>query len=182
MITAPEQMLSSRLMLRKPVRGDARDIFDGYARDPEVTHHLMWRPYGSLRGVEEFLDGTLANWERGSVYTWSVLLRGEGTLIGMIDARIDSYMVNIGYAIGRAHWNRGFATEAVRTVCEWADTQPDIFRVWAVCAVDNPASARVLEKAGMTCEGILRRWAVFPNIDGAPRDCYCFARVREPAP
>ncbi|HMK37743.1 MAG TPA: GNAT family protein, partial [Bacteroidota bacterium] len=73
------------------------------------------------------------------------------------------------------------ATEAVGAVCSWADSEPDIFRVWAVCAVDNPASVRVLEKAGMTREGILRRWAVFPNIDGVPRDCYSYARVRDHA-
>jgi RimJ/RimL family protein N-acetyltransferase len=182
MITAPEQILTPRLVLRKPVRRDAGDIFSAYAQDPEVTRHLMWRPDGSVREVEEFLDKTLRAWERGSAYAWSILLREGGELVGMIEARVDAYMVNIGYVIGRAHWNRGFATEAVRGVCAWADAQPEVFRVWAVCAVDNPASTRVLEKAGMTREGILRRWAVFPNIGGAPRDCYSYSLVRESAP
>jgi RimJ/RimL family protein N-acetyltransferase len=182
MITAPEQLLTPRLMLRKPVRGDAGDIVDGYAQDPEVTRYLMWRSDGSLREVEKFLDRTLANWEGGNAYAWSILLRENGTFAGMIEARVDAYMVNISYVIGRAHWNRGIATEAVRGVCTWADAQPDVFRIWAVCAVDNPASARVLEKAGLTREGILRRWAVFPNINGAPKDCYSYSLVRELTP
>jgi [ribosomal protein S5]-alanine N-acetyltransferase len=182
MITAPEQLLTPRLVLRKPVREDATGMAAGWAHDPEVTRYLTRRTDGSPREVEEFLDKTLADWEGGRAYAWSVLLRESGTLIGMIEARVDAYMVSISYVLGRAHWNRGFATEAVREVCAWADAQPDVFRIWAVCAVDNPASARVLEKAGMTCEGILRRWAVFPNIDGTPRDCYSYARIKEHAP
>jgi len=182
MITAPEQILTPRLLLRKPVRTDAGDIFSAYAQDTEVTRYLMWRAGGSLHEVEEFLDRTLAHWDRGTSYSWSILLRENRALVGMIEARVDAYMVNLGYVIGRAHWNRGIATEAVRGVCAWADAQPEVFRIWAVCAVDNPASARVLEKAGMTCEGILRRWGVFPNISGAPKDCYSYARVKEPTP
>jgi len=182
MITAPEQILTPRLILRKPVRGDAGEITGGWARDPEVTRYLMRRSDGNLREVEESLDRALADWEGGSAYAWSVLLRDSGALAGMIEARIDSYMVNISYVLGRAYWNRGLATEAVRGVCAWADAQPDLFRIWAVCAVDNPASARVLEKAGMTREGILRRWAVFPGIDGVPKDCYSYARIKDHPP
>ena len=182
MITAPEQHLTPRLVLRKPVRGDAGDMFAGLAQDPQVTRYLMRRSEGTLREVEEFIDRTLANWEGGSAYAWSIRLRESAAFVGLVEARVDGSMVNISYVIGRSYWNRGLATEAVRGVCAWAEAQPDVFRIWAVCSVDNPASARVLEKAGMTREGILRRWAVFPNIDGSPRDCYCYARCRESAP
>ena len=182
MITAPEELLTPRLILRKPLRGDAGDLIGLWAHDPEVTRYLMRRSFGSIREVEEFLEGTLADWEGGDAFAWSILLRESGTLVGMIEARVDTYMVNISYLLGRAYWNRGLTTEAVRGVCAWADAQPDVFRLWAVCAVDNPASARVLEKAGMAREGLLRRWAVFPNIDGTPRDCYSYARIKDPAP
>lgn len=181
-IAAPDRILTPRLTLRKSVREDAPDIFSTYARDPEATRYLMWHPDGTLGEVEGFLDRALAGWDRGSAYTWSILLRENGAFLGMIEARIDAYIVNVSYVLGRAHWNRGYATEAVSEICAWAGAQPGIFRIWAVCAVDNPASARVLEKAGLTREGILRRWAVFPNIDGTPRDCYSYARVRDPAP
>jgi RimJ/RimL family protein N-acetyltransferase len=182
MITAPEQLSTPRLLLRKSVRGDAGDLAGLWATDPEVTRYLMRRSFGSIGEVEEFLDNTVAEWEGGSAYAWSLLLRETGALVGMIEARVDGYMVNISYLLGRAYWNRGLTTEAVRGVCAWADAEPDVFRIWAVCAVDNPASARVLEKAGMAREGLLRRWAVFPNIDGTPRDCYSYARIKELVP
>ncbi len=178
-ITAPGEIQTPRLTLRKPVRADAAEIFRQYAGDPEVTRCLDWRPDGSLRQVEELIDTALAHWEEGTSFAWSVILRESGAFLGTIEARIDAYMVNVSYVIARPHWNRGYATEALRGLCAWADGEPEVFRVWAVCAADNPASARVLEKAGMTREGMLRRWTVFPNRGGAPVDCYSYARVRE---
>ena len=69
-------------------------------------------------------------------------------------------------------------SEAVRLLVTWAMQQSPIFRVRAVCDTANLASARVLEKAGLEREGILRRWIVHPNISSEPRDCFVYARVR----
>jgi [ribosomal protein S5]-alanine N-acetyltransferase len=44
--------------------------------------------------------------------------------------------------------------------------------------VENLASARVMEKAGMTREGLLRRWIIHPNVSDEPRSCFSFAKVR----
>jgi len=66
-------------------------------------------------------------------------------------------------------------TEAAQALVEWALSQPEIYRVWAVCDVQNTASTKVLEKLGMRREGVLRRWIIHPNIDVVPRDCYCYA-------
>jgi RimJ/RimL family protein N-acetyltransferase len=69
-------------------------------------------------------------------------------------------------------------TEAVKGLIAWALKQQHIYRIWAVCDVDNVASARVMEKAGMVREGTLRRWSVHPNISREPRDSYCYAIVK----
>jgi RimJ/RimL family protein N-acetyltransferase len=69
-------------------------------------------------------------------------------------------------------------TEALRPIVRWALAQPQIYRVWAVCDVDNPASGRVLEKLGMQHEGVLRCWTLHPNVSDAPRDCDCYAIVK----
>ncbi|HUI11663.1 MAG TPA: GNAT family N-acetyltransferase [Bacteroidota bacterium] len=176
MIAAPELIATRRLFLRRIATADAQAAFDAYASDPAVTRFLAWPPAASPGDVARHFAKVLAQWDEGRLFTWSLRLKDAGTLIGMADARVDAYMVNIGYVIGRRYWNAGYATEAVQALCAWADGEPDVARIWAVCAADNPASARVLEKAGLAREETLRPRAVLPNIGGEPRDCVCYAR------
>jgi ribosomal-protein-alanine N-acetyltransferase len=69
-------------------------------------------------------------------------------------------------------------TEVLTEVVNWALQQPSIFRIGAVCDVENVGSARVMEKAGLVREGLLRRWLMHPNVSDEPRDCLSYARVR----
>jgi RimJ/RimL family protein N-acetyltransferase len=65
--------------------------------------------------------------------------------------------------------------EVIQCLIDWALEQPEIYRVWAVCDVENLASARVLEKVGMRREGLLHRWSVHPNVSTEPRDSFCYS-------
>jgi RimJ/RimL family protein N-acetyltransferase len=86
--------------------------------------------------------------------------------------------VGFGCVLARPYWGHGLMTEALTEVVVWALRQPSIWRIGDVTDVDNRASARVMEKAGLHCEGLLRRWAIHPNTGDAPRDCYSYAKVR----
>lgn len=68
--------------------------------------------------------------------------------------------------------------EAAKTVVDWASNLEFIYRIWAVCDLENKASARVLEKVGMQREGILRRYIVHPNVSAEPRDCCVYSKIR----
>ena len=67
--------------------------------------------------------------------------------------------------------------EAAKTVVDWASNLEFIYRIWAVCDLENKASARVLEKVGMQREGILRRYIVHPNVSAEPRDCSVYSKI-----
>ena len=105
-------------------------------------------------------------------------MRGEDQVIGMIGLRPRGSKADIGYVLARPHWGRGLMTEAGRAIVDLAFADPAVYRVWAVCDADNAASARVMEKLGMTLEGTLRRWIVHPNVSDAPRDALCYSRIR----
>jgi len=62
----------------------------------------------------------------------------------------------IGYWITPSRWNRGYCTEAVKRLIAFAREVMGMHRVFALHFPDNPASGRVLEKAGMTREGLLK--------------------------
>lgn len=82
----------------------------------------------------------------------------------------------IGYWLGEPYWGRGIATEALRAVTEYAFASHDLVRLQAHVFEWNPASARVLEKAGYTREARLRK-----NVtkDGRTIDSFLYALVRE---
>ncbi len=82
----------------------------------------------------------------------------------------------IGYWLGEAHWGRGIATEAVRTVTAYGFEQLDLVRIFANVFAWNPASMRVLEQAGYVLEGRLRS-AV--TKDGETIDQLAYAVVRD---
>jgi len=85
----------------------------------------------------------------------------------------------IGYVICRPEWGQGFATEAAQCVVDLAFEHFGVWRVWATCAPQNPASRHVLEKVGMLHEGVLRRWIVSPLMSAEPRDSDCMAVTRD---
>lgn len=164
--------------MRGPVLADAQAIFEEYAADPEVTRYLTWEPHHSAETVAAFLELLISQPGTEDQFSWVLTLRGSDRAIGMLGARVRGHMVDIGYVLGRKHWGKGYMTEAVSGVTERLLSRPDIFRVWAVCDLENVASARILEKSNFEQEGILRRWVVLPNRSSEPRDCFVYGRVR----
>jgi RimJ/RimL family protein N-acetyltransferase len=178
-VKPPTTLETERLRLRPHVMADAAAIFATYAQDPEVARYVTWRPHQSVRTVREFLQSRALARRAGTAFSWAVTLRDGGRIVGNIEARPSDHRVELGYVLARAYWGRGLMAEAVRALTDWALAQPEVHRVWAVCDVENGASARVLEKAGMAREGLLRRWSLHPGVSATPRDCWCYARVRE---
>jgi RimJ/RimL family protein N-acetyltransferase len=83
----------------------------------------------------------------------------------------------IGYWLGETFWGRGIMTEAVLAMTEWAFAHFQLIRLHAAVFARNPASARVLEKAGYAYEGRLRARYF---RDGEYIDGLLYARVRLP--
>lgn len=117
-----------------------------------ISNHRDW-----------FLDGEQA--------IFAVTLKQPpDTLIGSVGLQIcrEDQRGELGYWIGKDYWNRGYCTEAARAILPFGFEQMGLHRIQACHFVRNPASGRVLEKIGMTREGLLRghskRWAAFEDI------------------
>ena len=171
----PDQIATDRLLLRKPQIDDVRAIFEGWAQDEEVTRYLTWRPHQRVEQTQEFLTGCIRAWEGETRFPYMITLKENGHVTGIIDPRIEGPKVGIGYGAARAHWGKGYVTEAARAIIDWAFHQPSIYRVYATTDVENIASRRVMEKVGMLCEGVLRKYILHPNISDIPRDSYMYA-------
>lgn len=89
---------------------------------------------------------------------------------------VNRFTAELGYWLGEAHWGRGIATAAVKAVVQHAFAASPLLRIEAFVYATNPASQRVLEKAGFEFEGRLRRNVV---KDGQVLDSFLYARLRD---
>lgn len=178
MAAPPVGWETARLVARRAVREAAPQIFEAYAQDADVARYMIWRPHRDVHETRAFLDRCERVWLDGTAFPWTLWLKDDGSLAGMIEARLAGTSVEIGYVLRRSLWRQGLMSEAARFVVNWALSLPGVYRVWATCDVDNLASARLLESIGMEREGVLRRWIVHPNISDEPRDALCYAMVR----
>ena len=153
-------------------------MFAGWTHDPEVTRYLTWRPHERLEQTQDFVRICLSAWEGETRFPYVTTLKEIDTPIGMIDPRVEGHTVMIGYGISQLHQRKGYMTEAACAIIDWAFQQPTIYRVYATTDVENIPSQRVMEKAGMQREGLLRRYIVHPNISDVPRDSYIYAIVK----
>lgn len=118
--------------------------------------HVGNGPVGDLEETEAMLRDYIAHQEAHGFSFWAVIERDSVELMGdaglyLLDGRGPE--IELGYTLGRSWWGRGYATEAARALLASAFDDFGLDEVVAVADVANPASTRVLAKAGMEREG-----------------------------
>ena len=174
----PEVIDLQRLRLRRPRLSDAPAIFE-HASDPEVARYADWPISGTIESVKERLLSRDDEWSSGEEFHWVVTLPPGDWAIGAIACTVSGHIAEFGFLFARRFWRNGYATEAARAIVDWVFSVPTVWRLSATCDVENLASARVLEKAGLEREAVLRRAILRPNLSGQPRDALLYSRVRE---
>ncbi|KAG8098511.1 hypothetical protein GUJ93_ZPchr0013g37085 [Zizania palustris] len=132
------------------------DAMMAWASDPEAAAFCRWEPYESTEHLLAFIRDTVLPhpWFR------AICLAGDSRPVGAVSLvpTADACRGELGYVLARAHWGNGVATAATkRALTTVFGEVPGLERVEAFVDVDNPASQRVLEKAGFRREGLLRR-------------------------
>ncbi len=173
------ELATPRLVLRRFTTDDAKPMFDTWASDPAVTRFLRWSPHRDWGATAELLHEWCKNYARLDFYSWAVCLRAGGTLIGSIAVGTaeadDGWQRPVppaphwepGYAYGRAYWGRGYATEALCAVRDFWFAQAGGDFLACCHAVENPASGRVMQKAGFAYD----HDAFYHRFDGSAVAC-----------
>jgi RimJ/RimL family protein N-acetyltransferase len=144
MTEPPANWETERLVLRPATRADAPLDFATCTSDFEVSRYMTWRPHRSVAETERFMVRCEEAWKARTAFPWSLRLKSDSSYAGILEARMKRHAVDIGYVLARRLWRRGLMSEAVCGLIDWALAQPEICRVWAICDVDNVASARLL--------------------------------------
>ena len=145
---------TERLILRRFVESDAEAMFQNWASSAENLTHVTWDPNPDVEVTRNSIRNWVASYTNPNYFKWAICLKEDPEqVIGDISIveidEIDS-SCEIGYILGKNYWGRGMMTEALKAVLDFCFTQAGFQKVRARYASLNPASGRVMEKAGMS--------------------------------
>ncbi|MBI5304071.1 MAG: GNAT family N-acetyltransferase [Chloroflexi bacterium] len=151
------QIKTVRLRLREFVANDWRAVL-AYQSDPRYLRFYEWETRTEEQ-VRPFVQ-MFVTWQEHNPRTKVQLaIERDGRLIGNVGVRAinpATREAEIGYELDPNFWGNGYATEAARALLEFGFRELELHRVSSWCIAENRASARVLEKLGLQCEGRLR--------------------------
>lgn len=186
----PRQIDTPRLRLRCMRPSDAADVYAAYASDPAVLRYLGWQLHRSADDARKQIGYDAQRWLKGLAWVWGLTRRGFNLRADRVFGQIElvpmaypgerTHHLRLGYLMARSHWGQGLMTEAAQAVLKTAFARnPTVWRIDALCDVDNHASADLLTRLGMVREGRMHRAVVHPNVSAAPRDAWLFAMTRD---
>lgn len=168
---------TERLRLRPFTAADAAAV-RRLAGAPEVAATTLGVPHPYPEGAAEpWIAGHATAAAEGRTFVWAVVRRTDGELLGAVTCGLAPAhaRAELSYWLGVPHWNRGFMTEAVRRLVAFGFAELGLHRIGARALLRNPGSWRVMEKAGMVREGVLRDYV---RKDDAFEDVVAYAVLR----
>ena len=157
---------TERLTLRRFTLSDAQNMFDNYTSSDKVTEFMSWDAHKSVEDTKQYLaDIVLPAYEKENTYSWAIVLKETNEVIGAIDVCVKDERrrrAELGWVLGDRYWGRGIMPEAAKSVVEFLFAV-GYERIQATHHPENKKSGRVMEKIGMTCEGIHKKFSMFKN-------------------
>ena len=159
--------------LKPVVIADAALIFESWGRRPENFTHLTAHVFANVSDAQRYIADLFPTPQS---LAFHIVTPTEG-VVGIAKASVVGHRAQVGYVVDKTVWGRGFATSALRQLVATLEATPTLSRIWATCALDNPGSARVLEKTGFVREAILKNWVTYPAQGGRAFDNYSYVRL-----
>ena len=158
--TGTQKLETARLILRRFVPEDAAAMYANWASDSEVTRYMTWPPHASAEVTGQLLALWISAYEKPDSYNWVLELKATGEIIGNLSVvRINESIreAELGWCMSRRFWGQGYMPEAARAVVDYLFDVAGFDRVCARHDAENAKSGRVMQKIGMTREGLLRK-------------------------
>ncbi len=173
-------LTSSRLILQEITQADADDIHRLHSV-PEVDEFNTLGIPKDLEETRKIIQTDIDDQNKTprSRFCWKIILKNKNESIGLAGMSVSNNRFKMGefyYKFFPEFWGNGFATETAKRIIRFGFEKLKLHRIEAGVATKNVASIRVLEKAGMTNEGIRRK--ILP-IRGEWKDNYHFSVLED---
>ena len=145
---------TDRLILRPFQENDAIQVFECWECDPDVAKYMFWTSHNDIEKTKEWVSFELRQIEKEDWYRFTIVLKGTNTLIGtaLIYYEEEVKCWEISYNLGKRFWGKGYMTEAMKKVIDFAEEQLKLSQIVARYAKENPASGNVIYKLGFKYE------------------------------
>jgi len=152
---------TERLIIRKWQKEDADDLFD-YAKNSESSKFLEFKPYDSIQEAYERIDKILIKYSNKEfLIPYAIQLKSKNKVIGSIDYEYYSEkaggIIEVGYILNPSFQGNGYMTEALKGMFKYIKRNKLAMRIECRHDTLNIKSGNVMERAGMTFEGVLRK-------------------------
>lgn len=156
----PPTLKTDRLILRPIEIGDAESIFN-YSKNPNVCKYTLWEAHQSVQDSLSYIkDYIFDYYSKGVPEPFGIALKENPQMIvgtvGCFWTSKQAKAMELAYAVAEEHWGKGIVAEASQAVMDYCFKEFSLKRIQARCKVENKASARVMEKVGITYEGTLK--------------------------
>lgn len=145
-----QELETERLTLRKLKMEDAKEIFDNWTSDDEVSKYVRWSTHKNIEDTREYLRNVMDTYKNEKNAEWGIVLKETNELIGTIGCFLNDKenRYEIGYNIGKKYWRNGYTTEALKEVMNYLINKENIKSFLCAHAKENPASGAVMQKVG----------------------------------
>lgn len=153
-----KQLKTNRLILRKFMQEDYKQVFDNWTSKSNVALYTTWEVHENISITQKYTSWIIDQYKQKDFYCWGIEYNGE--LVGEISVveKIDDYDIcGIGYVLSEEFWGKGIMTEACICILGYLFEEIGYRKIIAGCDELNIGSNKVLENVGMTLEGILRQ-------------------------
>ena len=171
------ELNSERLKLRRLTKDDALVTFEGLRNQEEFLYYMN-KEKTTLDKQKSGLVGIDKKYENLDYYNWLITTKEDGKIIGLITFNVFEVneTVEVSYALDNRYFNKGYMSEAVTRVKEFALKEMNVNRFQASCCATNEASRRVIEKCGLKYEGTLKNYL---KLNDGYHDMHMFGLVNE---
>ena len=151
---------TERLILRRFEYSDIDSMLHNWIADEQTQWDYGEPYYSSSEAVKELFDTKyIVSYSKDDYYRWAVIEKKSGECIGQIayfSVDTNNQHGEIEYVIGPVFQGKGYATEMTKAIIAYGFEKINFHRIEIDCRTDNEASRRVIEKCGLTYEGVFR--------------------------
>ena len=144
---------TKRLFLRRFVVEDAKAMFENWASDSENVRYVTWDPHPNPQVTQASIERWLLHYQEENTYKWVICKKEDPKQvigdISVVSQDPQKEICEVGYILGKKFWGQGIMTEALKAVLHFLLLEVGFKEVQAKYVSLNPASGRVMEKAGM---------------------------------